>query len=165
MEDTNKVRGYIEVYKASDRGLELMFGKAQTIDPTLFSFITYYLLNRTAVARSLSIDGITWGSYNTTTNLMVDGTYCGTFASGTSGNCTINQADTTSAKCSATFSFLVDKKMNYFEIGQGYQTPGANTQLIINRYAYDASLKDTGQSLLYQNGEKLIINWSLYFSA
>jgi hypothetical protein len=165
--DTNiKVSGFIEIYRVSDRGRELVLAKRQTINSSIYTALTQKLAGfDTAAGRGIGVDGITWGSWNDTVKYFVDGTYAGTFAAGTGGALIRSYPSSQSVKFSGTFGFAVQKTMNYFELGQQFNTPGAGiTQLCNTRYAYDNSILTGSSVLTYNIGENLIVNWTISFA-
>ncbi len=162
MTDNILVSGYLKAFK---NGV-LVYEHSNAIDGTLYTALRNKLLNRDSAGRGAGIDGITWGYKDTTSGTFTDGTYAGTFAAGSNGNCVFSTPTTQQVKMVGTFTFAVTKLINYFELGQGYGTAGAGvTQLITTRYAYQDSLYTSKNSISFSTSEQLVVDWTLQIGA
>jgi len=153
--------GRLEVWKVTAGGQRLqMFAKKNTINVDVYTAFRNSLLTR---ANEIGVDAIAWGSWKDPgAGTFIDSDYAGTTSAGTKGSLIQSQVGSISAKFSGTFSFSTTKQINFFEIGDGYNVAGAGvTKLFTNRYAYDNSLLTGSTFLVYENGESLIIDWTL----
>jgi hypothetical protein len=161
MIDYTQMHGWLTVYKRTKSGIiTCELNKHNTLTATFYTALRNKLVSRDSAGRGASVDGITWGSFNNVCGSYVDGTYAGTFAAGSNANLVISTPTSQQIKCCATFSFSTTKYINYFELGQGYAAPATGiVQLITSQYAYDNSLFIGSNSLVYNSGETMWINW------
>ena len=156
-----KIHGHLEAYKITSGGERLrMYGKKNTINVDLYTALRNSLLTR---ANEIAVDAIAWGSWkDPSAGSFVDSDYAGTTGAGTQGALIQSQVGSIAAKFSGTFSFSSTKQINFFELGDGYvPAAGGVTELFTNRYCYDNSLLTGSTYLTYENGESLIVDWTI----
>jgi len=159
MNDYFKVKGNIQAYRVRDGYKELMYEHHNTIGTQLYSNLRDYLITRTG---NLCVEAIAWGSYGYSCGSYKESDYAGTTPYGTQGGLIQSSIGSLQAKFSGTFSFTSTKQINSFQMGNGY-TP-ANTgiiKLFTSPYCFDQSMITATTYLTYQNGDKLIIDWTI----
>lgn len=159
MNDNFKIKGYIQAFKIRDGYKELMYEHHNTIGSWLYSNLRYALIYRSV---DVACDAIAWGSYKHIAGSYIDSSYAGTTSTGTIGNLIRTAIGYTQVKFSGTFPFTSQKLINSFQMGDGYTPAGIGVNaLFTNIYAYDNSMIAAVNYLTYENGDTLIIDWTL----
>jgi hypothetical protein len=147
------VRGYVELYKNG----KMIYEHHNTIGTAFYSQCRNLMTTRVG----LGVDALAWGSFNTSSNTFVDGTYAGTTSSGTIGNLIQSLLGTNQCKFSGTFTFGETKLLNYFGLGNGWIAPTGAVNLLFNyNFAYDNAMVGTN-NVQYDNGDIAILNWTI----
>lgn len=150
-------KGHITIYKIDVNGDRLvMYDHRNTLHSNMYNAFGNSLITR---SNDASIDYMAWGTYNATAGTFIDGTYVGTGNVGTNSKLIMSLSGS-SARFVGTFGFLATKQINYFQIGRGYNTP-TSSSLITTPYAYNNTLNTGSTWITYENGETLIVDWTI----
>mgnify|MGYP001562234190 FL=1 len=150
--------GRLEVYRVRDGISELVHAHKNTVNVALRTACVNMMISRSI---EKGFDAMAWGSYSSPGGTFLASDWAGTTSSGTQGGLVQSNPTTSSAKLSGTFSFSSQKLINYFQAGRGYAAAGAGvSSLFTTLYAYDSSLLTGSNSITYENGDALILNWT-----
>lgn len=157
MEEKMNAKGHIICYKITNNGERIkVYEHRNTIHVNMYQGFANSLVTRNNDA---SIDYMCWGSYTDPYGTFADGTYAGTGATGTNNKLVMSLTGS-SARFLGTFGFTTTKKINYFQMGRGYNGL-ALSSLNTTPYAYDRSQLDGSTWQTWNSGETLVVDWTI----